>query len=209
MSFAVTINARDGVSPALQKLADAIAPARLNKVIAQSAVNTYKEHLRGINSSRANQLGGARTNFYFQAARGTNYRIEPNGVVISINQVGIRQRYFGGVIKPKPGKKFLTIPAHPDAHGHRASEFPGLVLVFGHDEKPIALARPVFAQRKRGSIGPAKPIAGEILFRLVRSVTQRADPTLLPYPELVLARIEKDTTSFINRSTARSGGATP
>lgn len=207
MSFAVQISTKDNASTELQRLAVGITPAQINPVVGRSAVNTYKAHLTGLNSSRPNQLGGARTNFYLGAARGTQFRLEGDDVIISINQVGIRQRFYGGTIRPRAGKKFLTLPVHPDAHGKRASEFPGLMLVFGQGGKPIALARPKFRPRARGFVGPQISVAGEILFRLVRKVTQQADETVLPRNELVLARIDREATSYLNRLAARRGGA--
>jgi hypothetical protein len=179
------------------RLTAALAPARLNPVIGRAATNTYRAHFNGLNRSRPNQLGGRRTNYYAGAARATSFTlVGTDTVLISINQVGIRQRVFGGTIKPTRSK-YLTIPVAPEAHGKRAREFGDLVVIFGARGQPIALARK--PQGKRGY--------GTILFRLVKSVTQRADPTVLAPREEVLAAIKTAVTSTIDRATRKPGSS--
>jgi len=43
---------------------------------------------------------------------------------VGVNQVGVRQRYFGGPILPVKAQ-MLTIPACPEAYGKTAGEFGG------------------------------------------------------------------------------------
>ena len=119
MSFSIII-ARDEIGPAARRLQIGLQPDRLFPIVGRSGVNTIREHLFGLNQTRPNAMGGARTNFYASAARGTHFDAVADGVKISINQVGMAQRYFGGVITAKK-VKLLTIPACPEAYGHRAS----------------------------------------------------------------------------------------
>lgn len=211
MSLGITFTvSRDAITPVVKRFGGALKPERLNPILGRSAVNTTREHLFGLNLTRPNQLGGRRTNFYAGAARGTNFQATDEGVTVSIVQVGIAQRYYGGTIRPKTAK-FLTIPVNPAAYGKRAREF-DLELVFGPGGEPVALAtkgnRGVsITQNKRGQIVKKQTGRhGEIMFRLVRSVTQKPDPTVLPYPELMAERIKKDVGSYFERVLARNNG---
>lgn len=209
MSIAIGIDVKDTGTPILRSVSRAIRPEALGPIIGRSANNTIREHLFGLNQSRPNALGGRRTQYYAQAARSTQFQIEGDTVVVSTNQIGIAQRYYGGTIKPKTAK-FLTIPVHPAAYGKRAREF-DLELVFGHGGQPIALATKasgsVSTLDSRGRIRKGHGF-GEIYFRLAKSITQQADPTVLPYDELVESRIDKDVASFLDRAAQRTGGAT-
>lgn len=216
MSVGIQISAvRDTATPALQRMAAAVQPGRLQAIIGRSAANTYKQHLLGLNQTRANALGGPRTNFYAAAARGTSFRVVGDDVVVSISSVGIRQRYFGGTIKPKT-TKYLTIPAIPEAHGKRASEFQGLRFAIVPDEQ--GRQRPALVQgaqtliRGRRSKGGVRfraigEIRERVVFWLARSVTQQPDPTVLPYTELVETRVQRDVAAYLQLQIDRAGGA--
>lgn len=202
---------RDEVTPALMRLDGGLQRDRLFPIIGRSATNTIREHLFGLNASRPNTLGGPRTNFYAGAARSTQFQIVGDDVIVSINHVGIAQRYFGGTIRPKVAK-YLTIPVHPKAYGHRAREF-DLELVFGRNGEPIALATKanlitIVRQKRNGEV--TRTLGGrrgEIMFRLVKQVTQQPDPTVLPYTELIESRAQRDVTSYINRLVERQEGS--
>ncbi|MBC8011454.1 MAG: hypothetical protein H7067_15325 [Burkholderiales bacterium] len=177
----------------------------INPVVGRAAANVTVAHLRGLNATRANHLGGKRTNYFAGAARGTSYSIQGDTVVVSINQVGIRHRFLGGTIKPKKAGGFLTIPVHPSAYGKRAREFNNLEIVFGHNGQPVALATKstratqITAGKNGRTIKRSIGRTGEIMFRLVRSVTQQPDPTILPYPEVIGAAV----ATAVNETVAR------
>ena len=190
--LSVRINVTDTATPALRRLEAGLQPARLAPIIGRSARNATREHLFAKDAT-GNRLGGRRTHYYGTAARGTNFTTEGDTVVVSIPQIGIRQRYYGGTIKPKTAK-YLTIPVHPTAHGKRAREFSDLEVVFGQGGRPIALARRASGKRT----------LGEIYYRLVRSVTQAADPAVLPTTEALGAAIRPDLEQHIGRLTARA-----
>lgn len=197
----IDVTLKGGALDSVQSLAAGLAPARLNPIVGRAARNTYREHLFGINSQRPNALGGARTNFYAGAARGTHFRVEGDGVIVSINQVGIGLRYYGGTVKPRT-KKYLTIPAIPEAHGKRASEFSGLrfAIVFDQSAGSNGLYRPALVQgaatliaTRRGRDGARRSRAiGErqhrVVYWLAKQATSKPDPTVLPRPELVQAQ---------------------
>lgn len=184
MSLAIKVDIRDDARPTLERVRTVLRASQINPIVGRSGVNTFRSYLFAYNRTHPNKLGGKRTNFYAQAARGTSFTIEADGVTISIASVGIQQRYYGGVIRPKTAK-FLAIPVHPKAHGKRPREM-DLEVIFGEGGRPIALAtkstRAVqITQNKRGKIVKREVgRRGEIMFRLVKSVSQAPDPTVLP-----------------------------
>ncbi len=209
MSLAIRLDLQDYASPVVRAVVRGIAPERVNPVVGRSAVNTIRAHLFAANRTRPNALGGTRTNFYASAARGTSFESVGDGAVVSIAQVGIRQRVLGGTIKPKTGK-FLTIPVAPQAHGKRAREFGDLEVIFGPGGQPVALATKgtrtlSITQNKAGKI--VKRLEGRrgvILFRLVRSVTQRPDPSVLPSETTLQDNIGRDVSAHLNRLVDRA-----
>lgn len=210
MSLGISIDIRDTVRPAMARLNGALRPEQLNPVIGRAAVNVYRGHLLQLNRTRPNKLGGKRTNFYAQAGRGTNFVVEADGITVSIPSVGIAQRFYGGVIRPK-ASKFLTIPVHPAAHGKRAREM-DLEVIFGEGGRPIALAtkstRAVQITQNRRGEAVRKSIGrrGEIMFLLKKSVTQAPDPTVLPRTDEVAAAAIIAVNDSVDRAIKRQGG---
>lgn len=203
MSIGILINAANAAGPAARRVSAVMAPARLNHVIGRSVNETVRHHLISLNSARPNKLGGRRTNFYSQAARATNFRVvSDTEILISIPHVGIAQRFYGGTIRAKAGR-FLTIPVHPAAHGKRAREF-DLDVVFGLKGQPVALAT---KRTVAGRSGRQISAIGEIYYKLARSVTQKADPNVLPKQAVVELFVQKDVDLVINRAINGSGGA--
>lgn len=197
----------DSATPAVQSLRAGLAPDQVNPIIGRSARNTYRTHLFGIDGQRANKLGGARTNFYASAARATQFRVQGDLVIVSINQVGIGLRYFGGTVRPKV-KKYLTIPAVAEAHGKRASEFPELKFALVPDPKTgrlrAALVRrganivSLISTRRAGgrTITSRREAGAYVMFWLVKQATFQPDPSVLPYPELVEAEAARAVDAY-------------
>jgi len=212
--LAYTINATGNPTTALRIVEVGLQARELGPVIGASAVKITRRHLLDRNLE-PNQFGAAKTNFYQKAANAVQWQLVGDTVVISINSVGIAQRYFGGTIRPVAAK-FLTIPARAEAHGKRASEFsPGeLTLVFGRNG-PIALARrasTALGFRKDRKTGLRRAYSkgeqgGDILFWLKREVTQQPDPTVLPEHGAIETAVRGDVDAYVNRLFARAGGA--
>lgn len=215
MSVGLQVSILDTARPTLDRVRTLMRPEQINRVVGVSATRFVRAHLSAQDRTRPNALGGKRTHFYAQAARATSFTIDPDGVTISIAQVGIAQRFFGGTIKAKPGK-YLTIPANPAAHGKRAREF-DLELVFGAGGRPVALAtkstrRVEITQGPNGKV--RKRVVGqrgEIMFTLVKSVTQAPDPTVLPSADelttVVITELNKQFESVISRRELASARA--
>lgn len=198
--------------PALRRVGRVLAPAQLNPLVGESATRVYREHLRELERTRPNKLGGKRTHFYGQARDETDFTIDADGVTVSIRSIGIRQRFFGGPIKPKAGK-FLTIPVHPAAHGHSARDF-DLRVIYGRGGQPVALATKTTAYTRtvKGSDGKrvkqqaTRPI-GEVYYILTKkTVDQQPDPSVLPMPDVVAGAVISRINQRVDRAIA--GGAT-
>lgn len=167
--------------PNVKRLKTSLELPAMQQVVGRSAVNTIRNHLFALDANRANELGGRRTHFYARAARSTSFKPIDNGVVVTISQRGMAQRRFGGKIKAVKSK-YLTIPAHPDAHGRSAREFNNLEVIFGKRGAVGLMQRRASTLKNRRRKGARKkPIKGKVLYWLVKETKrQKADPTVLP-----------------------------
>lgn len=163
----------------------------LHEVMGRAVTNVVMAHFYRLNAERENKLGGKRTNFYSKAAKSTSYKVFDNGAMVSVAKLGIRQRLEGGTILPK--KKYLTIPVVAEAYGRRAREFSNLVV--GRDEHgrlALVEAESVTIKKSRKKKDKGKLVAGEkrggkVMYLLVPKVVQRADPTVLPTLDAMVA----------------------
>jgi hypothetical protein len=211
----IDVSIRDNASDAVRSLAAGLRPEQLNPIVGRYARNAYRTHLVGLNSQRPNALGGKRTQFYYRAARATDVRAEGEFVIVSINQVGIGLRYFGGTVKPKT-KKYLTIPAIPEAHGKRASEFGDLHFAFERHPK-LDVLMPALVQGaasligiRRGPGGARVRAVGErrrrVVFWLAKQATFQPDESVLPHPQQVAAEAGRVVLDYANLLWQRRGG---
>jgi hypothetical protein len=190
MNFSANIKITDNASPALAAKIAAIAPNRLNQSVAHSAVRLTKLKLLSLPH---NKRGWAPTNFYKRAAASVISTVLPEGVLISIPQIGIRQRYQGGEIKPV-NKKFLAIPVAEEAYGKTPADFGDQLQLVAIKGKGAWLALRSFETRntqhatrtRNKQQGPGQSTVRErlkFLFRLSSGVTQQANPDILPTDE--------------------------
>ncbi len=181
---------------------------------------TVREHLQGLDETRANKLGGRRSHYYGSARRATEYFLDGDDVVISIAQVGMKLHYYGGTVEAGKNTsfatgeptKYLTIPAAPEAYGKTVRDFPDLVVVWGAGRKPVGLA---IGEEPTGSLYAAvrggrgalmvkatKLVPGKVMFWLKQSVTLQPDPTILPSMETLGTNI----TDRVGKAIARRFG---
>lgn len=166
--------------PPLLRLANAIERPDVRRVMGRAIATALRKHFTKLDRTRANKLGGTRTHFWGQVRRSVQQPqlLAGDGVMVSINHVGIALQYFGtadmpgGVMRPK-NANFLTIPVHPEAHGRRAREFDDLEPIFFDDGTGV-LARP-HSESKSG--------IGEVYYRLTKKVRIKGDPSVLPAEE--------------------------
>lgn len=207
----------DEVTPLLERVNNAATAKGLALVGARAMGTLVRAHLVGLNGQR-HRSGG--TNFYARAARSVTSAIVPQGAATSITAIGFRQRLLGGTIRPRAGKKYLTIPAREEAYGVRAPEFQD--LHFALVETQDGNLRPALVRnwstaisihkRKQSdgsfktSIKAGEAQGGEVMYWLVRKVTQQADPSVLPYNEQLVAVAVTAIEKEMLRLARGSGG---
>jgi hypothetical protein len=169
----------------------------MRNIVGYEGQRTVREHLQGLDETRANRMGGTRSHYYGSARKATEYFIEGEDVVISVAQVGMRLHFYGGTVEAGKNSsyatgsptKYLTIPAAPEAYGRRASDFPDLIIVWGRGGKPVGLA--IAEEANLGSLYMAvtrspmltkrpKTTPGKVMFWLKERVTMQADRSVLP-----------------------------
>lgn len=189
----------DEATPLLERVGSAAAAKGLALVGGRAVGTLVRDHLVALNADR-HRYG---RNYYAQAARSVHVRSVPQGAAVGISQIGFRQRLLGGTIRAGQngsGKKFLTIPAEgvPDAYSETAREHDDLQIARRVNPKTGHLmwclirnaSTPISIRRRKQKDGSIKTtikagaiVGGEVVFWLVRSVTQRADPSVLPSGE--------------------------
>lgn len=218
MAFSTTIELSDQATPLATRLAIELQPERLGQAAGPAVVNRVRAHFFELNRERANKLGGKRTNFFNQAARSTQYKVSRDAVTVSINHVGVRQRYQGGTIRPTGSRKFLTIPAIAEAYATRAGEWPNLKFGFAFDRRgnirPALIeaqstALKFGAKRKDGTRKVTRTAreGGQAVFWLVGSVTQRPDPSVLPTNDQIREAAFAGIRKYFDLVVKRKGAA--
>lgn len=208
MSLAIKTSVVDHATPAIAAKLAQCEPSRLRAIIAPALTRHVQTHLL---SNGKNKRGWPSTGFWAGAARATSWQAVDSGgknvsVVISVNQIGVRQRYYGGRIAPVKARA-LAIPISPVSYGHVPSDFPGLILVktrkgaylCQRDAGAIGKeTRTSYKSRRRGLGGNAasrQRASLNFLFKLQKSVIQSGDKSIIPAPEqlmeVAMTRIEE------------------
>lgn len=211
----MNIEVSDTLTPYLAQLRTLVSGNAIDNAMGQGAANTVRAHLVARNAL-PNQLGGRRTNFYNRAAQSVNVQVtQPGTATVSINKVGLRQRWQGGFIRPTGGRKYLTIPAIPEAHGRRASEFSNLRFGFTEGRSgglvpalvEASASKVTFGRkRKNGSRSvSSSATGGKAYFFLVKQVFQQADPSVLPTSEQIGAGAAEGARNLLAAAIAKGG----
>lgn len=151
MTLSVQIDDRE-VQQLLTGLSRVGADGR--KLAAHVAARTAQDHF-------ARRGGG----FYADAARATTGRVQGDDVIVSIDQVGIALRRFGGTVRPVRGK-YLAVPDedNPQARNNSPRRIDGL-----H-----------FRQNRGKDSGRLTDRTGRVFYWLVKQTVHKPDPTVLP-----------------------------
>jgi len=192
-----TIVMKDTATPRLNELRESLTPRRLAAAVGPACARLVQQHLRTIGP---NKRGWPTTNFWARAAKATSWAQMPDGVKISVNQVGVRQRFFGGAILPVR-KQALAIPISPVSYGHVPSDFPGLFLIktakgaylvqHGTGLGGTKKARATLAHGLGGNTKSRSAASLNFLFKLSPGVLQGPDPSVMPDMSLLRAAANK------------------
>jgi hypothetical protein len=180
-----TLNLSERSLPALRRFALALQNGDAHAAIGRAVVDLIQKHFHSL---PPNQRHFPTTHFWQRAADATTCATESNAVTININQIGIRQRLFGGPIKPVRGK-YLTIPAIAETYGHVAADFGNLKIARAirpdDHTASLALVPDELPLEKNQPINP-----GSVYFWLVQSVHQEPNPDVLPSDDEILSTAE-------------------
>jgi hypothetical protein len=152
----------------LQRLGLAVRnPRGFTQVATEGAKYETQENFRQLNLSR-HRANAPRPGFYATARESTISKVETTsrGSISVTGPRGIQQRIHGGTITAKPGK-YLAIPVHPRVTGIRAREV----------YERLGLMTVVNRSTGKGVLVDANNV---VFYALTRSVTQKADPSVLP-----------------------------
>ena len=164
----------------------------LRAVLGEEARQLTQDHLLRLHAERSGkQVPGARgTGFYEQAAKLTKVMVVGEAATVEISKPGMAQRYYGGTIRPTRSK-WLTLPVTAQAYGTRARDFRGGTLAF----KTIQGGRKAVLFERQAGQRVATRI--KVHYVLVRSVNQKADPSVLPSSDAYLTHLVKEGTAFL------------
>lgn len=210
MAVTISIKVTENTArPALVALQGVMTVKQLSKNVGEAEVILFQSHFR---NAPANKMGFPTTGFWKQAVRATNYQATDAGAVISVNQVGVRQRLLGGEIHPVNGK-YLAIPARAEAYGKSPKEFDNLIVAF-KGRQPYALVEAAatkvkLGRKSRGTAGvrsyDTESTGGGVYFWLVKSVNQLPDPTAIP-DEREIQQTAKETIASVIERVSKNGG---
>lgn len=163
-------------------------PSGLARVLGLELRNRLKSHFIAKDKAEPNQLRGERTHYWRAVSQSVSQdpdvAADGRSVSVSITHPTFAQKLYGGVIVPKE-KKFLALPASPQAHGVATKDFEAktgrtlFVLRLG-GTKSNSFRSLLLASRVAGGV--------QVEYVLRRSVTQKPTPGALPpTPELEAA----------------------
>lgn len=167
LAIRIAINAPD-----LAGWSKACDPRELHEELGNEYARILVEHFRAKNAT-PNARGFPRSNFWNGVAGATAFDSadERSATVKVTDPYGrpLLQRYFGGDIRPGPGRKALAIPMRPEAAGvlPRSGTIPDLFVL-----RSKSSGRAFLARREHGAL--------RLYFLLVPFVKQAPDPTALP-----------------------------
>lgn len=166
------------------------------------------DHFTELNEER-HRAGGE--NFYADAARSVQNPETVDGTaMIAIDKIGLAQRLFGGTIRAINGK-YLAIPVEgTDAVGKVPADFTNLQFFKTKRGGGLKLQRAVASvvghlrtgKHKGKSRNEADILGDVVLFWLVPSVDQAADPTVLPADEEMQSVAYDAMDQFLTRRLA-------
>jgi hypothetical protein len=199
----------------LRKRAEEIGESdNVARVGIRGVANFLRDWFFGLDSSRPNKFGGARTHFFAGVARAIQTP-EVNGAVtsVSINHLGLAQRIFGGIIRAGKGissltgkfTKFLAIPARAEAYGKTPGQFHDLEFVRekrGNGGAMLVQALQSVVSFGKKGVRKVGDRGGLVMFWLVKQVDQKPDPTIMPDDSAITNAAIVPAESYLARRLA-------
>lgn len=209
MSLGAKISTDDQVAPWLADIRGRTAPQRIAAEVGPRCTRLVQRNFRSLGG---NAKGWPTTHFYGRAAASTNWQQEIGAVIVSVAQIGVRQRLLGGDIKPvKAGA--LTLPATEEAYGKTAREFDN--LEFGFALNPATgKMQPCLKEAKATKIqignvkkdgtrtikGISTSLGTKVFYWLCGGVHQDPDPRVMPSDQQFQAAFDQSVAVLLREA---------
>jgi hypothetical protein len=156
----------DDLTPALGLMAAAAKrPRAIFAAAGRAVTNLFRRHLRELDATRPNKLGGERQHFWLALSRSVNLgSLSDTGATVVISDPRAAQKHFGGTITAKRAKN-LAIPVNAAAYGRSPA-----VL-----EQELGIKLFAWKGKLMGQLG-GKEQGVTVYYILKPSVTQGPDP---------------------------------
>jgi len=169
--------------------------APLHARVAVNALDHVQKYVRGLNRHRtATRLGAAPTNHLHNQAKRIESRSDDLAATLLFPRASRLRAAFGTyTVRPKNGRKYLTIPAHRLTYGKRVSDV----------EEPLFFK--MVGGRFKALCFQKGNLAGTVAYWLREEVTIKEDRTLVPFAELpeVTRRV---AVAYIDELISGKGG---
>lgn len=196
-------------------------PKALNDALGRRLARVLQAHFR-IKNTVPNSLRGKRTNFWNAIAKTTAMtEATDKGATVTIAENRFNIHFYGGTIKPTGGRKALTIPLIPGAHGQRARDYEK-----NTGKKLFRIGNALFERSSSGDRSltgatrvSARTASGQTrslnlrgrsriraVYALAKSVTIKADPKALPDAEIILHALNQTAEQWLDREMKKRGG---
>jgi hypothetical protein len=209
ITYSVTVT-RDEATAAILRLKAAITLPKLQDAVGTRLKRLTQDHLRSLPN---NAQGWPSSGFWEGAARGTGWEPASEGIIVTVDNRehpgAMRFRFNGGVdgdITINMKDKLLTIPARAEFYGFRATGFTNLKFVmFKSGAKALVIGtggagKVNFETGNESDVkGAGARSAGVVAFWLVESVTQKANPRIVPSGEQYVAEAKRAVMDLIAR----------
>lgn len=165
----------------------------LMQALAKEMDVAFREHFRQ-RDSQGNKMGWPSRHFWTrEVMRFQTFEASERRASLSIASPAFLHKITGGTIQPKKGKS-LAIPQHPMAYSLGGPKASGLNLAFVPVNRGKLIGYLMLNGQRKFK---GKMVRGSIMYALVRSVTQAADPDALPNQQDLEARISRNIQAFL------------
>lgn len=209
------VSIHDTARPALRKFAAGMNRQGLGRVAGTAGAQAMRDWYttREADPSvhvTASALGARPVGLYAEFARGTHWEESNGGIDLVTSHDAIRQKIYGGELRPTGGRKYMTVAANSFAYGRRAKEV-GIALVFayaivpwgdGKQKRPAlvaedAVTKEVGKARKDGSRRKRTIRPAGIYYWLIRKATQIGNRDVVIKPADLIHEIELKVAEYV------------
>lgn len=198
---------------------DLAHPKALNDALGRRLARELQGHFIARNRE-PNNMAAPKTNFWKQISDATAMTEATDaGATVTIAETRFRIHFYGGIIRPTGGRKFLTIPLIKEARGKRVADYEQST---GHK-----LFRPGYKNvlLERSSAGTSAMIGGQratvrkrggfreittsnkgkvrAVYALKKQVSIKSDPRALPPTEKLVVALNDTAQKWLSRQTTK------